>query len=347
MRPTSGCTRRDLSSMASCPTTARWRPRRWSVTAMATWWVPGSMCTCAVWRSSRAAWGRSGPAGRTPSATCAESPTGRRCSAARSASSRGGRCSMHGGPGCCRAGGPPPRPGACRRVEGWAALCGREIGEQPWRQVLNAWWPRLLRGVVAAATHGVIRVGHSVRALLADGDDPSHLAELAHGLAYWAARWQTLPGGNAGAAAAAAAGRTQAMTPLESLAAVPRIAKQSGGISDRLASLGGLPAWPSALAGFSVPSAPEQIRGLLAELVDAATVRYLFYGHGNGVMLVHSATAPSVVLRTLPALDTGLWAPSLAAAWAASSALTAVYGPAEPAPRAQVPVSPVGVSFRA
>jgi hypothetical protein len=230
--------------------------------------------------------------------------------------------------------------GDLRRVADWTALFGREIGEQPWRQVLNTWWPRLLPGVVAAATHGVIRVGHSVRALLADGDDPSHRAELAQGLAYWAARWQTVPGGHAAAAAAAAAGRTQAMTPLESLAAVPRIAEQSGGIGDRLVRLGGLPAWPSVLAGFSVPSGPEQVAALLAELVDAATVRYLFYGHGNGVMLVHSATAPSAVLRTLPALDSALWAPSLAAAWAASSALTAVYAPAEPALWAQLPEPP-------
>jgi hypothetical protein len=72
--------------------------------------------------------------------------------------------------------------GDLRRVADWTVLFGREIGEQPWRHVLNAWWPRLLPGVVAAATHGVIRVGHSVRALLADGDDPSHLAELSKGL---------------------------------------------------------------------------------------------------------------------------------------------------------------------
>ena len=95
-------------------------------------------------------------------------------------------------------------------------------------------------------------------------------------------------------------------------------------------------AWPAALADFSVPAAPEQIHAQLAELVDAATVRYLSYGHGNGVMLVHSATAPNAVLRTLPALDERQWAPSLSASWAASSALTAVYAPAEPAPRDQL-----------
>lgn len=231
-----------------------------------------------------------------------------------------------------------------RRVADWTALFSRQAGEQPWRQVLNVWWPRLLPGVAAAATHGVIRVGHAVRALLADGEDDSHLAELAHGLAYWAARWQAVPAGPAGAAVAAAARKARAATPLQALAAVPRIAEQSGGVGDRLARLGDLPAWPPALAGFSAPAEPEQIRALLAGLVDAATLRYLFYGHGNGIMLVHSATAPSAVLRTLPALDPGLWAPSLAAAWAASSALTAVYAPAVPAPREQLPEPPAGES---
>jgi len=140
----------------------------------------------------------------------------------------------------------------------------------------------------------------------------------------------------------AAAARIHATTPRESLAAVPRIAEQSGSGGDRLARLADLPAWPQALAGFSVPAEPEQIRALLADLVDAATLRYLFYGHGSAIMLVHSATAPNAVLRALPALDAGLWAPSLAASWAASSALTAVYAPAEPAPRTRLPQPAAG-----
>jgi hypothetical protein len=229
-----------------------------------------------------------------------------------------------------------------RRIADWTAFFDRELAQRPWRAVLNAWWPRLLPGVVAAATHGVIRVGHAVRALLADGDDDARIAELGQGLGYWAARWQTMPAGHAGASAAAAAGRARARTPAESLAAVPRIDDQSGGVRDRLGRLAILPSWPQALASFSVPAAPEQIQARLAGLVDAATRRYLRYGHGNGVMLVHSATAPNAVLRALPALDTALWVPSLTAAWAASSALTAVYAPAEPAPRAQLPAAPAG-----
>src|SRR3569833_107091 len=52
-------------------------------------------------------------------------------------------------------------------------------------------WPRLLPGSAAGATHGVIRVGHAVRSLL-DLETGPRVTELAHGLAYWAARWQPL-----------------------------------------------------------------------------------------------------------------------------------------------------------
>jgi hypothetical protein len=59
-------------------------------------------------------------------------------------------------------------------------------------------------------------------------------------------------------------------------------------------------------------------------------------------MLVHSATAPTAVLRTLPMLDRQLWAPSVAASWAAAAALTAIYAPAAPAALTELPDPPAG-----
>jgi hypothetical protein len=214
--------------------------------------------------------------------------------------------------------------------------------------VLETWWPRLLPGVAAAATHGVIRVGHAVRALAEDGEDADHLAELAHGLAYWAARWQPVPGLPATepprVAARPAAGEPAPPGPTAAdvLSAVPRIADQSGGIRERLAQLAGLPGWPAALAAPEIPASAEAARSWLAGLVDATAVRYLGYGHGNGVMLVHSATAPNAVLRTLPVLDRQLWVPSVAASWAAAAALTAIYAPAARAAQADLPDPPSG-----
>jgi hypothetical protein len=188
----------------------------------------------------------------------------------------------------------------------------------------------------------VIRVGHVVRALMQDGQDADHLTELAHGLAYWAARWQPVPGaaGTGPPPVTAAAGGGLAAA--DALAAVPRIADQSGGIRDRLARLAGLPGWPAALAAPQLPASPEALMTWLADLVDAAVIRYLRYGHGEGIMLVHSATAPNAVLRTLPALDRRLWAPSVAASWAASAALTASYAPAAPAAQNALPGPPAG-----
>jgi hypothetical protein len=224
-------------------------------------------------------------------------------------------------------------------VADWTVHFRREVTGQPWRAVLGTWWPRLLPGVAAAATHGVIRVGHAVRALLEDGEDAAHVTELAHGLAYWAARWQPVPGAATGLLLPAAGG-APVPSAADALVAVPRIADQSGGVRERLGRLADLPGWPAALAGPRIPASAAEVSSWLAGLADAAAIRYLSYGHGNGIMLVHSATAPGAVLRALPALDTKLWAPSLAASWAAAAALTAVYAPAASAMRTDLPDPP-------
>ena len=233
-----------------------------------------------------------------------------------------------------------------RRIADWTVYFSREVAEQPWRQTLGTWWPRLLPGVAASATHGVIRVGHAVRALMQDGDDADHRAELAHGLAYWAARWQPVPG--AAAELPPIVARTAAGEPAEAgpaaadaLAAVPRIADQSGGFRNRFPRLDGLPGWPAALAAPQIPASARALQSWLAGLVDAAVFGYLRYGHGEGTMLVHAATAPNAVLRTLPALDEQLWAPSVAASWAAAAAMTAIYAPTAAA-QARRPDPPAG-----
>lgn len=54
---------------------------------------------------------------------------------------------------------------------------------------------------------------------------------------------------------------------------------------------------------------------------------YLTLGQANPVMLVRvsTATAPTAVLRTLPALPECLWNPSLDAAWHPTPAIAATY----------------------
>lgn len=225
-----------------------------------------------------------------------------------------------------------------RRIGDWTAYFVRQTADRPWREVLVEWWPRLLPGIAAGATHPVIRVGHAVRTLLDDDHDHAHgndprTAELAHGLAYWAARSLPTPG-------VAAPGGTAG--PGRALDGIPLIADQDGGFRDGLAQLTATPGWTAATAALRPAATPEESGDVLAELVRAATHRYATHGHFSPIMLVHAATAPNAVLRTLPALPPGLWAPSLNAAWAASAAVTALYSPATPASASELPKAPTG-----
>lgn len=220
-----------------------------------------------------------------------------------------------------------------RRIGDWTRYFVRRIGEQPWRDVLVEWWPRLLPGIAAGATHPVIRVGHAVRTLLDDpgavgpGADP-RTAELAHGLGYWAARSLAAPGVSVPSGTAG---------PARALDGIPPIPDQKVGYREGLGQLAGTPGWAAATAALRPATTPEESRELLSDLVRAATYRYAAYGHCGPVMLVHSATAPNAVLRTLPALPPRLWPASLDAAWAASAAVTALYSHGDPAPGAELP----------
>ncbi|MGY1439697.1 questin oxidase family protein [Streptomyces reniochalinae] len=223
------------------------------------------------------------------------------------------------------------------RLTDWTRFFTHKVEERPWRDVLALWWPLLLPGIAGGATHPVIRTGHAVRALLTeDGETAPRRTELAHALGYWAARHSTLaeiePLPRAGSAD-------------ESYEAVPLISQQSGGIRERLARIAALPQRPRTTEAENQPEReggstgphggstdPEGARADLEEIVRAATHRYATHAHGSPVMLVHAATAPNAVLRVLPALPHELWAASVDAAWAASAAVTAVYGSSQGMP---------------
>ena len=274
-----------------------------------------------------------------------------------------------------------------KRAGDWLAHFDRELRERPWREVLGPWWPRLLPGIAAGATHGVIRVGHAVRSPREAPESPERLAELGQALGYWAARWQPVPGldrptgtGPAHAAPAgdgpalagndwltgadhAAQGRplpARAATPdavlagdvdphvAAALAGLPRIADRTGGIRERLSRLPAVPQWPAAVAALPPARTPAGAERDLVALVHGTSLDYLRFGHAKPVMLVHAVTAPTAVLRTLPALDPALWAPSVAAAWSATAAVTSVYAPPQPAaPPAVATGDPAEVFARA
>ncbi|MFI5523976.1 hypothetical protein [Streptomyces platensis] len=209
------------------------------------------------------------------------------------------------------------------RVTDWTGYFTERIAERPWRALLAEWWPRLLPGIAGAATHPVIRVDHAVRSLLTEGEDEARIAELAHALGYWAARHLLLP----------TTVRPQgSATPAEALAALPRTPERGVLPLDGYAQLPHISGWLRTTASLHLPDDPEAAREGLAALVRAATLNYADHGHGHGILLVHAATAPNAVLRTLPALPRELWASSFAVAWTAAAALTTLYAADTPRP---------------
>ncbi|MBM7788494.1 questin oxidase family protein [Tenggerimyces flavus] len=216
-----------------------------------------------------------------------------------------------------------------KRLGDWLGYFSREVEDHPWREVLATWWPRLVPGIAAGATHGVIRTGHVVHHLLKH-DVPTGRAELGQALGYWAARWQRVPN------AVRPNGR---LTPAQALANVPRVPEQEQGINHRLTQLRDLSGWTASLDSLRSALTPDEARDRIAEVANAASKRYLTTAQGSPIMLVHAATAPTAVLRTLPAIPREQWAASLDAAWAASAAVTAAYAPAIPADRDDLPAA--------
>nr|WSY51606.1 hypothetical protein OG999_16725 [Streptomyces sp. NBC_00886] len=108
------------------------------------------------------------------------------------------------------------------RVGDWTAMFARQLEEEPWRDVLACWWPRLVPGVRAMLGHGVIRTAHAVRAVERAGeDDRLQRGELAHGLGYWAARYEPGPG---------AAGPVSPGPAGDAMAALDRLTADNAGV---------------------------------------------------------------------------------------------------------------------
>ena len=204
--------------------------------------------------------------------------------------------------------------GDASRLGDWLAFFGRLVAAEPWRDILRRWWPRLIPGAVAAASHGLIRTGHAVRAL-GERDTLVRRAELGQALGYWAARWHPVPepGGPRGGLPTGAA-----------LDSVPALGVY-GGLRTRLAALDRLDGWPAALRAVAQPTEATRVPAALTELTDAAVTRYLRWAPANPVMLVHAATAPRAAALVVPELPPDLWPATYTAAWSVSAAIVAMY----------------------
>ena len=205
--------------------------------------------------------------------------------------------------------------GAFDRAGDWEQLFRRELADASWQDVLVRWWPRLLPGLLAGLTHGLIRTAHAVRGLAAtETPHALQLTELARGLAYWAARYTTLPGqarflGDHGLA--------------DAITALPRVPLEENTIPgiavarDRLQRLDRLPGYFDALGAV----APDHSQRLLSDMTAEFAGIYLAHPELFPIPLIHGVTAPAAVRLVLPHLPDELHLPSLAALWQMHTAL--------------------------
>jgi len=237
--------------------------------------------------------------------------------------------------------------GELNRVADWEAYFRVQLGEEPWPDVFARWWPRLLPGVAAAATHGVIRTAHAARSLAAGdaagrsaAETAERRAELARGLAYWAASYIELP---------VAARPSGTLGPAAAIRALPVLDEpdQGGLITARLKE--GLPRLPGigpAVAALRPPADPApDLRDLAREFAGV----FLAYGRRQPITFLHAVTAPVAAYSVLPLLPPELARPTHDALWQVGAALYAVHAGGvtpEPIPAASPP-SPDDLTDRA
>ena len=204
------------------------------------------------------------------------------------------------------------------RLAGWTERFRREVADAGWQATLAVWWPRLLPGAAASATHGIIRTAHAVRSLAEHGDaEPLLVDELVAALGYWASRYQAVPG------APSLRGDADARAALARLPRLdPAVRSRGPGISGRLDALVALDDLPRALDAWG-PEAPDE--HALDELVTAAA-GILVTRSDAPIAFCHAVTAPAAVRMILPQLPADQHPATVAACWQLVASIVAAFG---------------------
>jgi len=217
--------------------------------------------------------------------------------------------------------------GATKRIGDWQAFFVARLAEAPWQAVFGQWMPRLIPGLMAGGTHGLIRTAHAVRAL-SEGAAPLRVEELASALAFWAAYYQTLPG----------VPRLRGLLDLDrAIEQVPRIGRDHPSESRRegvprefVQVLAKFPGFAEAVSRFGIR---EAVDASLSRLTEAGAHLYLANASSHPLVFIHAITGPAAVRLLLPHLPAALHEIAFAYCWQAMAAWIAAYdrgGPGAP-----------------
>jgi questin oxidase-like protein len=217
--------------------------------------------------------------------------------------------------------------GHVRRVDDWFEYFRNELEDRPWQAVLDEWAGRLAPGIMAAATHGVIRTGHATRAIALE-DNPARRRELADGLAYWAAEYLPLPAERHAPARA---------KPSEAIARVQMIPTEIrhgnfGSLTDSLAQLDSFAPFKLTLDAVDTSG---NASAFISDLTSTFARVFLTNAHDvyTTIAFVHSVTGPSSLRPMLPHLSEATAHAALGYAWQAAAAMYATFATSAALPR--------------
>ena len=211
----------------------------------------------------------------------------------------------------------PAALGEAARFPEWLALFETELADRPMAAVVGEWVPRLVPGTVGAAAHGLIRTAHALRAF-GRADTSPRRVEVATGLAYWAARYQELPG------PPVLIGHQGVPEALADLPYLPEETPKEFLISDvvgHMADIGD--EFEQAVASLGPGG---DALSLLDALAVGGAQAYLRNAEGGNTFgLLHSVTAPLALELVLPWLAEEDHDAALAYAWQAVASLHVAY----------------------
>jgi hypothetical protein len=195
------------------------------------------------------------------------------------------------------------------------ALSPGEVLARDWSSLAVGW----------AASHGILRTAHALRAL-ETSDTPSRRRELAHGLGYWAARNDRVPG----VPGARAEDGLDVIRALDRIPLVPSSQRQNGGlIVERLAVLANDAEFVAAIEAVDLGALP--VEQAVHELVAAAARIYVAQGD-NDITLLHGVTGTAALSLVLPYLDADAQRLGLGYAFSTVAAFHAIASPSAKVP---------------
>jgi hypothetical protein len=209
--------------------------------------------------------------------------------------------------------------GDIARGADWVATFDARLAEGEWREVVAECLPDLMPAVFAGAGHGFLRTAHAVRNLERE-DSPLRRRELARGLAYWSARYQTLPG----CPGYGSESIRDLATAFDSWPFVGEPESRQGLFFEVVRRLDTFPEYSAAVERFARPD-PGELSGFLSDLCRLGATAYLAHPEVR-IGYVHALTIPSALRLVSGCLDDPVACLAAAYVFQAMSALHSIFG---------------------